>query len=190
MISFIRIAADLGDRRPVSRRMATLRETPWPQHRQIYPFRRWAGEAQACPARTAQVGGYLRDVLLLIRAVLRLFPAEGFEDGVSERVRQERWLGLPLMHLPRGTSSSRSSVSPPRSSRSIPWVKLSYSCRAHLRHNHLSHSNPAGWRLPALLKAGVRRSSPLTIASRATERSTSAGVFKSLVLRLRPGRLA
>jgi hypothetical protein len=60
MISFIRIAADLGDRRPVGRRMATLRETPWPQHRQIYPFRRWAGEAQACPARTAQVGGYLR----------------------------------------------------------------------------------------------------------------------------------
>jgi hypothetical protein len=60
MISSIWIAADLGDRRPVSRRMATLRETPWPQHRQIYPFRRWAGEAQACPARTAQVGGYLR----------------------------------------------------------------------------------------------------------------------------------
>jgi hypothetical protein len=59
MISFIRIAADLGDRRPVSRRMATLRETPGPQHRQIYPFRRWAGEAQACPARTAQIG-YLR----------------------------------------------------------------------------------------------------------------------------------
>lgn len=59
MISFIRIAADLGDRRPVSRRMATLRETPRPQHRQIYPFRQWAGEAQACPARTAQVG-YVR----------------------------------------------------------------------------------------------------------------------------------
>jgi hypothetical protein len=56
MISFIRIAADLGDRRPVSRRIATLRETPWPQHRQIYPFRRWAGEAQACPAQV----GYLR----------------------------------------------------------------------------------------------------------------------------------
>ena len=130
------------------------------------------------------------DVLLFIRAVLRLFPAEGFEDGVSERVRQECWLGLPLMHLPRGTSSSRTSVSPPRSSRSIPSVKLSYSCRAHLRHNHLSHSNPAVWRLTALLKAAVRRSSPLTIASRATERSSSAGVFKSLVLRLRPGRLA
>jgi hypothetical protein len=60
MISFIRIAADLGDRRPVSRRMATLREASRPQHRQIYPFRRWAGEAQACPARTAQVGGCLR----------------------------------------------------------------------------------------------------------------------------------
>ena len=60
MISFIRIAADLGDRRPVSRRLATLRETPWLRHRQIYPFRRWAGEAQACPARTAQVGGYRR----------------------------------------------------------------------------------------------------------------------------------
>jgi len=62
MISFIRIAADLGDRRPVSRRMATLRGTPWPQHRQIYPFRRWAGEAQACPARTAQVGGCCRSM--------------------------------------------------------------------------------------------------------------------------------
>jgi hypothetical protein len=47
-------------RRPVSRRMATLRETPWPRHRQIYPFRRWAGEAQACPARTARGGGHLR----------------------------------------------------------------------------------------------------------------------------------
>jgi hypothetical protein len=35
MISF---AADLGDRRPVGRRIATFREMPWQQHRQIYPF--------------------------------------------------------------------------------------------------------------------------------------------------------
>jgi len=39
MISLLGIAADLGDRRPVGRRIATVRETPWPQHRQIYPFR-------------------------------------------------------------------------------------------------------------------------------------------------------
>jgi hypothetical protein len=38
-----------------------LRETPWPQRRQSYPFRQWAGEARACPSRTAQVGGYLRE---------------------------------------------------------------------------------------------------------------------------------
>jgi hypothetical protein len=36
MISF----ADLGDRRPFGRRIATFREMPWPQHRQIYPFLR------------------------------------------------------------------------------------------------------------------------------------------------------
>src|SRR6266487_2714467 len=74
MISFARIAADLGERRPVGRRIATLRETPWQQHRQNYPFRRWAGAGPARPyaahggcergtrrARAAQLDdGYLR----------------------------------------------------------------------------------------------------------------------------------
>jgi len=46
MISF---AADLGDRRPVGRRIATFRETPWQQHRQIYPFLRWADGGRRAP---------------------------------------------------------------------------------------------------------------------------------------------